>query len=141
MVLAIMGVLITIISLSLNRFNEQMKFTSDVQQELNVWYRFRSNLWKEFYHADSMKMETGELILWDKNETVNYKVEEDTLYRKGNKLDWQSTRFSAGTLRQEEINGDLLYAIDFNWKGELMTFNYLNHESPKNKIDKYFESL
>lgn len=139
-VLSIMGLLITIISLSLNRFNEQMKFTSEVQQELNRWYQFRSNLWKELYHADSLELNSGELSIYGNNNVVSYKVDEDSVYRKGTE-DWKSTGFLAESIRMEEQSGDRLFAFDFLWKGDVMTLSYLDHATPKMKIDRYFEAL
>lgn len=141
-VLAIMGVLITIISLSLNRFNEQLKVSSELQQELNVWYRFRANLWRELYQADSMRYDNHQLIIFDNQEIVSYKVEEDSLFRKNTVSDWTSTGFSTSSIRHDILGkkGNR-YSIDFNWKGEILTLSFLDHESPKDKIDQYFEGF
>jgi hypothetical protein len=139
-VLAIMGVLISIVFLSLNRFNEQLKLNSAIQSELNNWYRFRSNLWKELYHSDSLRMEMGSVHVHIGERTVAYKIEDDTLYRKGVE-DWESTGFAAETIRMEEMNEDREYFFDFTWKGEIMTLSYIDHKTPKEKIDSYFEAL
>ena len=66
MVLAIMSVLILIITLSTNRFNEQLKVSNDIKSELNSFQLIRANLAQDFYHASAVKLENGELILTKK---------------------------------------------------------------------------
>ena len=81
-VLAILSVLITIVSVSINRFNEQMKITSTIQEELNTFYAFRSNLWHEFYRADSIQLNENEVHIYSKNHLICYKKQADFLVRK-----------------------------------------------------------
>ena len=87
-VMAIMGVLISIISLSLNRFNEQLKTGNDIGIEMNHFRAIRSTMWREFYTSDSISMIDNELNLYIKSSTIKYKVEGDLLHRKTN-ADWQ----------------------------------------------------
>lgn len=141
-VLAIMSLMVSILAVSLNRFNEQLKNSTLIQGELNQWYRFRANLWRELYQADSMHYTNTQLDLYDDLKKVSYKIDGDTLFRSAKEADWLSSGFSAASIREENIdeNGKR-YCFDFNWKGETMTLRFLENESPKEKIDKYFQTF
>ncbi|MDG1332923.1 MAG: hypothetical protein P8P74_11385, partial [Crocinitomicaceae bacterium] len=80
-VLAIMGVLIGLIATSVNRFNEQLKMTGDINQELNEWFAFRSNLWSELYACDSIQSVDQELTLFAQNRVIKYKLEDEDVLR------------------------------------------------------------
>jgi len=82
MVLAIMGILVSIIAITLNRFNEQLKNSTQVQAELNDWYLFRSNLWRELYQSDSLKLDKDILAIYNSSDSILYTIENDTLKRK-----------------------------------------------------------
>lgn len=85
-----MGVLIGLIAVSVNRFNEQLKMTGDVNQELNEWFAFRSNLWSELYTCDSITTQEGELLMYINGKTIKYKLDEDKVMRSTG-FDWQET--------------------------------------------------
>lgn len=139
-VLAIMGILITIIATSVNRFNEQLKMTGDVNQELNEWFAFRANLWSELYACDSITTEGGELLLFGKKRVVKYKLEEDKVMRSTG-FDWQETKTKAESIRLEEVDDKTTVIFDFKWKGDIMTLSYYFEPDVNDKINDYFARL
>lgn len=140
-VLAIMSLMVSILAVSLNRFNEQLKHTTTVQGELNQWYQFRANLWRELYTSDSLSYYNTELSVYRDSTTVNYKIEEDTLLRKSASMDWCSTHIAASSINEVIENDQKIVSLDFIWKGELMQLRYLNAPSLKREVDSYFETL
>ena len=89
--LAILSILLTIITVALNRFNEQIKLSSDVHQELNNFYIVRSNLWRELYESDSMFCSNDELKIFNKTQEIDYFIEDESLFRKlGENIDRKS---------------------------------------------------
>lgn len=140
MVLAIMGVLIGLIATSVNRFNEQLKMTGDLNQELNEWFAFRSNLWSELYACDSIKSIDNEVLLFAQNRVVKYKIEGEEVMRSTGK-DWQITKSKAESIRLETEDENTTVIFDFKWQGELMTLSYYFEPDVKNKINDYFAKL
>ena len=139
-VLAIMGVLIGLIAVSVNRFNEQLKMTGDVNQELNEWFAFRSNLWSELYTCDSITTQEGELLMYINGKTIKYKLDEDRVMRSTG-FDWQETKANAESIRLEEVDENKTVVFDFHWKGELMTLSYYFEPDVNHKINEYFARL
>ena len=140
-VLAIMSILISIIAISLNRFNEQLKQSSELQDELNQWFQFRANLWRELYVSDSLIMDKEVLSVYKGKFTVQYKVDEDILLRKIESTDWQSTNIPTETIKENLTDEKRFLEFNFIWKGDPLKLTYLCQESIKNKIDTYFEKL
>lgn len=139
-VLAIMGVLIGLIATSINRFNEQLKMTSDLNQELNEWFAFRSNLWSELYACDSIQSNNQEIVLFAKQRIIKYKLEDEDVMR-SNGADWQTTKAKAESIRLESEDDHKTVIFDFKWKGDLMTLSYYFQPDVKNKINDYFAQL
>lgn len=139
-VVAILGVLISIIATTLNRLNEQLKVTSDIHQELNLWHSFRSNLWREFYESDSIQLGTGILSIYDHDNVSQYKVEEERLQRFVTN-EWKDVGFAANSIQKSFQDDYDLYTIQFLWKGELLDLSYPDVKDSKNTIDNYFRRL
>ena len=135
-----MGVLIGLIATSVNRFNEQLKMTSDLNQELNEWFAFRSNLWSELYACDSIQSVEKELLLYSNKRVIKYKLEDEGVMRSDG-AGWQTTKSKAESIRLETENDETTVIFDFKWKGELMTLSYYFEPDVKNKINDYFAQL
>ncbi len=135
-----MGALIGLIATSVNRFNEQLKLTDDLSQELNEWFAFRSNLWSELYASDSVQSVDKELILFSDKRTIKYKLEDENVLRSVSS-EWQTTKAKAESIRLETENEQTTVIFDFKWKGELMTLSYYFEPDVKNKINEYFAQL
>ena len=139
-VLAIMGVLIGLIASSVNRFNDQLKMTDDINQELNDWFAFRSNLWSELYACDSIQSNGNELLLFADQKIIKYRLDDEDLMRSSGN-DWMPTKTKAESIRLEKEEEHTTVIFDFKWKGELMTLSYYFQPAVNNKINDYFAKL
>lgn len=137
-VVAIMSVIISIIAVTVNRFNEQLKVSTDLSGELNEWYAFRSNLWREFYLSDSIRMKEGVCSIYGKDKEVSYRISNDHLARSTGG-DWNSTGFEMESIKHNER--EQRFDFNFQWKGEVMTMSYPDKPSIKASIDNYFARL
>lgn len=140
MVMAIMGVIITIVTISMTRFNEQLKMTGDVNQELNDWYAFRSNLWNELYTMDSVRMKEQHMFLYTEGKEVVYRVEDESFQRRMGE-NWIETGQEVSSLRLDEQKDGTHVVFDFEWKGETMTIDYLYRPDVRTSINAYFDQL
>ncbi len=139
-VVAIMGILISIIATTLNRFNEQLKYSSDIHQELNEWFAFRANFWNELYQSDSIHFEQNVLHIFDGGIPTSYTLDDQSLLRK-KEADWVDTKMKASTIAFPAQKGDHIVQIDFNWKGEVMPLEYYYRPEIRNQINTYFDEL
>ncbi len=139
-VLAIMSVLITIVSASMNRFNEQLKISTDVHEELNQWRSVRSVIWSDFYRADSIQLQSGELAIYTAQNQVSYKVQDEHLYR-SNTLEWVDLGIEAESIYEEEKSNARVFHILFPWKGESMDLSYHYQPGIDLKMNDYFDKL
>jgi competence protein ComGF len=139
-VIAIMSVIIGLIAISMNRFNEQLKVSSDLSVELNEWFAFRANLWNELYETDSVTYKNNELQLVQNERAVGYKLDGDQLLR-SQTGQWIDTKMEASEIGIHEEDRRINVFFDFHWKGEIMTLSYLVEPDSKAKINSYFETL
>jgi competence protein ComGF len=138
-VMALMSIIITIVTVAINRFNEQMKNNATIQQELNDFYAFRSNLWNELYSADSINYNNKIVSIYTADKIVEYTIEDELLARK-NGNEWIKTAFPMLELREDFKKEDKIISFIFDWKGEPMNLHYLCKSSIKSKIDTYFDN-
>lgn len=139
-VVAIMGILITIVSMTFNRFSEQLKISSEIHAELNNLFVVRSNLWTELYEMDSVQYKNRELSLFIDDRIVKYREEEGQFERFQNDQ-WSTTKIGLNEIRLEEEKETQRIVFDFLWKGEIMTLDYYFKPDKKNQINAYFETL
>ena len=139
-VLATMSILVTIIMLATNRFNEQLKNNISIQQELNTFYAFRSNLWRELYASDSVDYQHETITIYKNNRPILYTIENNELLRKAEK-EWVNTGFPMIELKKEIENEDKIVYFVFDWKGEPMKLSYLCRAEIQQKIDNHFANF
>lgn len=139
-VLAIMGVMIGLIAASVNRFQEQLKMTGDINQELNEWFAFRANLWNELYQCDSIQQHEQELYLFSNERLIKYKLDDDEVLRSNNN-EWRTTKIKAESIKLEQNDDNTHVIFDFLWKGENMTLNYYFEPDIKSRINAHFAKL
>ncbi len=140
-VLAILGVLITIISVSLNRFNEQLKLNNDIHDELNHWMLVRASMWREYYDADSLVFNTNQLTIYHPNREVRYKEEDEQLMRKENSDEWKSMKVDLESIVSETIDSKTYIIFSFPLKNEIMELKYYCKKNKKNAVNTYFDEL
>lgn len=138
-VLSIMSVLITIIAVATNRFQEQLKQTSTIQESLNQFYAIRSELWYELYTSDSIHVENKQATLYLPKRTVSYKMEDDTLYQSTNE-DWRSLHIAMLDIQETRENETQKVTFTFDWKDEPMELSYYTQHGLKQKMDVFFEN-
>lgn len=139
-VLAVMSVLITIISASMNRFNEQLKVATEVHAELNHWRAVRSVIWSDFYAADSIRLTVGELTLFSEEHSTLYKIQDDQLHRSLDNIS-VNLEVEAESIYAEEKAGTNSYHMTFPWKGGTMDLNYHFQAGIDIKMNAYFDNL
>jgi competence protein ComGC len=140
MVLAISGILITVLFNALNRFQQQSKVITELQDEMNNWYQFRSQMWSDFYSMDSLKINQQELTLYIDSTSINYSSQGDEFKRfEPNKS--SSVAIELAEMKLTEAEGIRQLVLLFNWKGEIMQVTYPVNTDRKRKIDEYFSNL
>lgn len=139
-VLGLMSAIISIIALSINRFNEQMKTNTEIHEELNTFYAFRSNLWNELYTSDSITYKSNEIQIYKYSSITQYRIENDLLERKTEK-EWIPTSFEMQELKEEMIGNEKKIVFIFNWKDQPMKLHYFCKADLNKKMDHYFENF
>lgn len=139
-VVAIIGVLVSIITLSLNRFNMQMKVSQDIQTELNQFLQLRSTIWTDFYQADSVSMTEGELIIYENDQERKYRNDEGVLMlnRSG---EWNATEIELEELQLIEHDEYQEVQFVFIWKDDFITLSYPLQNDIGDRINKHFRTL
>ncbi len=137
-VLSIMSVLITIVAISTNRFQEQLKETTKIQDELNKFYAVRSQLWYEFYTSDSIQSSNNAIQLFKGVTNVSYYIVDDTLYRKKDTQE-KSLHLAMHGIESNALEDQKKVIFDFDWKNAPMRLEYVQPGGLKHKIDTYFE--
>lgn len=137
MVLAIMSVLISIVFVALNRFNEQLKVANEISQELNDWRMVRSTIWKDFYEADSIQCQDNLLTIYSKGKILIYSIKKEQLHRQNNGVK-VNLKFEVASIHEKMEDEHRTFYIEFVWKGELMTLSYLYNPSIDLEINNYF---
>jgi len=137
-VLALLSTLITIISVALNRFNEQLKNSADIHTELNEWFAFRANLWRELYTADSVAYKNSEMFIFHSGTSTGYRATDEMLERRDG-TEWTATGMAIEDIAQETKDDGDMITFNFLWKDEIMPLSYLELPGVKETIDRYFE--
>ncbi len=146
-VLAILGVLMTIISVALNRFNEQLKVNAEIHAELNEWMLVRANLWKEYYGADSLGFSDGQAIIYQNHRIIQYRTSDGELQRleqhvSGNSSDeWIGMGVASEGIREEVEEAERFIIFSFPWKDDVMEIRYYCTGNNRVVVNEYFEQL
>lgn len=138
--LAILSILLTIITVALNRFNEQIKLSSDIRQELNDFYVVRSNLWRELYESDSLLCENNELKIISGDLETLYFIEDERLFRKKDDQ-VMDLKIPIESISEVEEGKKIRIVFSFIWKEEIMKLSYLKRANLDKQINQYFEEL
>lgn len=150
-VAAVLSILVTIITITLNRFNEQLKVNRGIREELNNWMLVRSNFWNEYYLSDSAGMDNRMLVFYQPHRSIYYKLEEDKLMRKevkkmnvpGTPLpeDWTDMNVDAASIKEDTSNDRQLIILTFLLKGDNMELSFLKQKSKTDLVNRYYEKL
>lgn len=150
-VVAILSILVTIITVTLNRFNEQLKINREIQQELNNWMLVRANFWTEYHLSDSIDVISQSLVFYQPHRSVFYRPEEERLVRKelNNTVptgapgtdEWREMNVEISSIRKEISGENEVIILSFPLKGEEMQLRFLKQKSKAGTVNQYYEQL
>jgi type II secretory pathway pseudopilin PulG len=137
-VLAIMSVLVTMVTFSINRLFDQTRVTQEIHSELNNFYKVRSTLWYDCITADSLTLQAQEIHVFKKENKIQYSLDEEQLFRSVNgtkrPLDVIVRSLEMETTKEgEEI------VLTFDWKGEALPWRFFNRRDVAGSVNQYFD--
>lgn len=137
-VLAIMGVIVSMVAFSVQRLFNQMQVTEELHAELNNFYQVRSTLWYDCTTADSVIFKNNQILSYKQGNPIVYFLEDEVFYRSQQGVEQQLkvavTRLSSNALEDgEEI------VITFDWKGESMDWRFFNRPDLSESVNQYFD--
>lgn len=133
-VLSLLSILIAFFFGTMNRLGEQTKNEVLIKGELNKWFAFRSNLFREFDEADSTQTLKDEVTLFISGNTILYKAHEENLFRKMNEAPEQDLFIPMNGIALEK--GKTVF--HFNWKNKDLIMQFSSSHSLKRRINTYF---
>lgn len=83
-VIAMIGLLISIITSSLNNFSKQLKVTSDISDEITSFRLLRSTIWSDLYNSDSTYIVDETIYIKKNEEQISYSSTQGRLVRHSN---------------------------------------------------------
>jgi hypothetical protein len=150
-VAAILSVLITIITVALNRFNEQLKVNQEIQKELTNWMLVRSNLWTEYYYADSIHLVENMFVFCQPHRNVYYKIDDEQLMRKEIHLissieassleEWRGMNVLISSITKDTMKDQQSVVLAFPLKGEDMELRLPAQKNKADLVNTYYEQL
>ena len=148
-VVAICFIFVTIIKITLNLLNEQIKINGDIQQELNDWMLVRSNFWYEYHHSDSVYVTGGELFFSQPHRIICYKVDDDQLKRKEVKTinvsgssvsgEWVDIKVTVSSIKEDASENQI--TVTFPLKGDDMNIRFPKQINKSDVVNRYYEQL
>lgn len=137
-VLALLSTIVTLLMIAVNRFNEQLKNSSELHKELNDWFAFRSNLWNEFFYADSLSVQKNTVSIYAPERTVMYRKSGEWLERNTG-TEWQPTGIKIEGIEEEQAEEGSSINFFFEWKGEPIHMAFRRQQDVKAVVNSYFE--
>lgn len=138
LVMALTGVLISILFSVLQRFNAAVSNEVKIKSELNAFFMMRSTIWKDLDLMDSLQVESkNEVVLFKENERIVYKAIENGCERmvSNGTYTFPITLNEVTYLKNSGINK---LQLSFEWKGRNLTISYPLRKSPAEAINNYF---
>lgn len=137
-VLAIISVIVSMVAFSVQRLFNQMQVTEEIHAELNNFYKVRSMLWYDCVTADSIVIQEQQFITYSEGVPVQYRVEDDVLYRNQNGLD-QELNLEVRGLENKDVDGGSELVMTFDWKGEPLEWRFFNRPDVSEEVNAYFD--
>jgi competence protein ComGF len=136
-VIALMALLSGLFFAALNRFNEQVGTEKKIREELNEWFAFRANLWRELDEADSIKVKDNGAELFTGKKKLKYSIVNDELVRTSDGTVLE-THLAMNSIRLSGHRGQSTVEFSFAWKNEEMNLSYPLKSDIALQIDEYF---
>ncbi|MCR9171950.1 MAG: hypothetical protein NXI10_05635 [bacterium] len=138
-VLAIMSVVVSMVAFSTQSLFKQMKVTEDIHAELNNFYKVRSMLWYDCVMADSITFQENEFLAFTNGVPVQYRVEEDRLYRNQDGQD-RDLNLDILSLEKMDVDAGSDIILTFDWKGEPLEWRFFNLPNLADGVNQYFDT-
>ena len=137
-VVAIIGILLTIVSTSINRFNEQLKNRSLIAERMNAMLMLRSTLHTQYYDADSLNCSPGNLVLYKNADSVVYRsIDGQLSIQKGSRQDLFD--LEVHNLDKEQIEEQSFITLELNWTPENVKIRLPERAFPVQRINPFFK--
>lgn len=137
-VIAMIGILVTIITSSINNFSKQLMVTSNISEEITMYRIMRSTIWNDLYNSDSVIVDNGNLKITKSGKDIEYEIEENILMRKSegsiDKFIVQSDNILA-----IENDGNRFVELSFILGNQEMNIRYPLDGILKQKVQRYFK--
>lgn len=139
-VVAIIGILLTIVSTSINRFNEQLKNTADLNEKLNDFYMIRSGIMTNYYYADSIACQSNKLVFYKNEDSTVYQVSEGNLViKKGNSV--RALNVPVEEIGNMEKDGNAYMKLEFIWTPENIEIRLPRYSFPVQSVNAFFKNI
>ncbi len=114
-VVAIMGIIIAIVSYSLNRLNEQVHLANGISEKINQFNIVRSSFWEDACSSDSLVNNEGSLIFYTNGSAISYSIEDDTLIRNNKDISQSfGLRCDNMDVTNEDLGESVTISLSFN---------------------------
>jgi len=138
LVMALTGVLISILFAVLQRFNAAVSNEVKIKSELNSFFMMRSTIWKDLDHMDSLQVESkNQVVLFNGKERIVYKTIDggcERIIANGN----YSFPITLNEISCSKSNGVNKVHLSFEWKDRVFEISYPILKSPSESINNYF---
>lgn len=136
-VLSLTGLFISIFFLSVNSFNRSMQQEIVIKNELNQFFQFRSNFWRDMEKSDSFHLQKNKLTCFFRSDSIIYSKIDEHLSRS---MRNHQTSFDiiAHAIEKTDLNGHELIEFSLEWKNTLFSLKYPFQKQNTNQINAYF---
>jgi hypothetical protein len=139
-VVVIIGILMTIVSVSVNRFNEQLKNTADLNQKLNDFYMVRSGVYTNYYSSDSLACQNNRLVFYRENDSTVYSIDEGKLAIELNN-NLKKISLPVEEIGNTEMNGKQYVKMEFIWTPRNLQIRLPRYSFPEQSVNAFFKNI
>ncbi|MNV08061.1 hypothetical protein D3C71_985170 [compost metagenome] len=136
-VLSLTGLFISLFFLSVNSFNKTMQQEITIKSELNNFFQFRANFWRDLEKADSFQLSKDQLVCFHASTPIVYSITDEKLSRLHN---GHHTLFEVNALSIEKttLSNHELVEFKLEWKNTPFSLKYPLQKQNSNYINNYF---
>lgn len=136
-VLAIMSVIVSMVTFSVNRLFDQLHVSEEIHAKLNNFYKVRSTLWYDYTTADSLVCTDQKLQIYKYGEPITYLANEGNLLRVQSGMEYP---MNIEVKRIEEIVGDhgSEIIVLFDWNGEELPWRFFSQPDYAESVNQFF---
>lgn len=138
--IAIMAIILSLVNSTINKFQQQLFISSEINQKVNDFLIIRSNLWRECYLSDSLSSSNDTLYIFSKNQSTKYFLKNDSLYRNtsSSEVKEMNTKLKALSIFSKNTFNNFSYYIIFQLGGQCVPFKYTDNNTLKKNINNFY---